>query len=73
MRPVVAWLRHFLGFSGFVGYCFMPDTSGRTLGQIESERTYARGRRERASAHRRPAQRRGMVMPPSTRITCPVE
>lgn len=36
--PVAALLTLFLGVSGFVGYFFMPDTSGKTLEQIQVER-----------------------------------
>jgi len=35
---VAALLALFLAISGFVGYFFMPDTSGKSLEQIESER-----------------------------------
>ncbi|HTZ21024.1 MAG TPA: MFS transporter [Opitutaceae bacterium] len=38
IRPVAALLALFLAISGFVGYFFMPDTSGKSLEQIESER-----------------------------------
>lgn len=35
---VAALLTLFLAISGFVGYAFMPDTSGKNLEQIERER-----------------------------------
>ena len=35
---VAALLTLFLAISGFVGYFFMPDTSGKSLEQIEAER-----------------------------------
>jgi len=38
IRPVAALLAIFLLISGVVGYCFMPDTSGKTLEQIQAER-----------------------------------
>ena len=38
IKPVAALLTLFLAISGFVGFFFMPDTSGKTLEQIESER-----------------------------------
>jgi MFS transporter, SP family, inositol transporter len=38
IRPVAALLVLFLAISGGVGYWFMPDTSGKTLEQIETER-----------------------------------
>lgn len=37
--PVAALLTLFLVISGTVGFFFMPDTSGKTLEQIEAERT----------------------------------
>jgi len=36
---VASLLTLFLAISGFVGFFFMPDTSGKSLEQIESERT----------------------------------
>ena len=38
IKPVAALLTLFLAISGFVGFCFMPNTVGKTLEQIESER-----------------------------------
>ncbi|MDI1250661.1 MAG: MFS transporter [Lacunisphaera sp.] len=38
IKPVAALLTLFLAISGFVGFFFMPDTSGKSLEQIESER-----------------------------------
>jgi inositol transporter-like SP family MFS transporter len=38
IRPIAALLTLFLIISGAVGFFFMPDTSGKTLEQIESER-----------------------------------
>jgi len=38
IRPVAALLMLFLAISGGVGFWFMPDTSGKTLEQIEAER-----------------------------------
>lgn len=38
IRPVAALLLLFLAISGGVGFWFMPDTTGKTLEQIESER-----------------------------------
>jgi MFS transporter, SP family, inositol transporter len=37
-RPVAALLMLFLAISGVIGFWFMPDTSGKTLEQIEAER-----------------------------------
>ncbi|MFE0021336.1 MFS transporter [Amycolatopsis sp. NPDC059021] len=39
--PVAALLALFLLISGLVGYLFMPDTSGKSLEQIETERALA--------------------------------
>ena len=39
--PVAALLALFLAVSGVVGYCYMPDTSGKSLEQIERERAQA--------------------------------
>jgi inositol transporter-like SP family MFS transporter len=39
--PVAAFLSFFLLLSGVIGYFFMPDTSGKSLEQIERERTSA--------------------------------
>jgi len=39
IRPVAALLMLFLAISGGIGYWFMPDTSGKTLEQIEAERS----------------------------------
>ena len=36
--PVAALLTLFLVISGVVGFCYMPDTSGKSLEQIETER-----------------------------------
>jgi|APLak6261663543_1056040.scaffolds.fasta_scaffold00618_4 MFS transporter, SP family, inositol transporter len=38
IKPVAGLLTLFLAISGFVGYFFMPDTSGKSLEQIEAER-----------------------------------
>ena len=38
IRPVASLLTLFLVISGTVGFFFMPDTSGKTLEQIEVER-----------------------------------
>ncbi len=38
---VAGLLTLFLAISGVVGYCFMPDTSGKSLEQIEQERAQA--------------------------------
>jgi MFS transporter, SP family, inositol transporter len=38
IRPIAALLTLFLMISGVVGFLFMPDTSGKTLEQIQSER-----------------------------------
>lgn len=38
IRPVAALLALFLAISGFVGFFFMPNTVGKSLEQIESER-----------------------------------
>lgn len=38
IKPVAALLTLFLAISGFVGFFFMPDTSGKSLEQIETER-----------------------------------
>jgi inositol transporter-like SP family MFS transporter len=38
IEKVAGLLTLFLAISGFVGYFFMPDTSGKSLEQIESER-----------------------------------
>jgi len=38
IRPVAGLLMVFLAISGGVGFWFMPDTSGKTLEQIEMER-----------------------------------
>ena len=38
IRPVAALLVLFLAVSGGIGFLFMPDTSGKTLEQIETER-----------------------------------
>ncbi len=38
IKPVAALLTLFLLISGVVGYFFMPDTSGKSLEQIEAER-----------------------------------
>jgi inositol transporter-like SP family MFS transporter len=39
--PVAAFLSFFLLLSGVIGFFFMPDTSGKSLEQIERERTSA--------------------------------
>ena len=39
IRPVAALLMLFLAISGGIGFWFMPDTSGKTLEQIEAERS----------------------------------
>jgi inositol transporter-like SP family MFS transporter len=36
--PVAGLLTLFLAISGAVGFFFMPDTSGKSLEQIEQER-----------------------------------
>lgn len=41
IRPVAAVLTVFLVISAVVGYFFMPDTSGKSLEQIEAERAAA--------------------------------
>jgi MFS transporter, SP family, inositol transporter len=41
IEPVASLLLVFLVISGTVGYFFMPDTSGKSLEQIESERAVA--------------------------------
>jgi MFS transporter, SP family, inositol transporter len=38
IKQIAGLLTLFLAISGFVGYFFMPDTSGKSLEQIESER-----------------------------------
>jgi inositol transporter-like SP family MFS transporter len=38
IKPVAALLTLFLAISGFVGFFFMPNTVGKSLEQIESER-----------------------------------
>ena len=38
IAPVAGLLTLFLVVSGVVGYAFMPDTSGKSLEQIEAER-----------------------------------
>ena len=38
IRPVAGLLTLFLAISGVVGFFFMPDTSGKSLEQIENER-----------------------------------
>jgi inositol transporter-like SP family MFS transporter len=38
IKPIAALLTLFLMISGVVGFLFMPDTSGKTLEQIQSER-----------------------------------
>jgi inositol transporter-like SP family MFS transporter len=38
IKPIAALLTLFLIISGVVGFLFMPDTSGKTLEQIQSER-----------------------------------
>jgi inositol transporter-like SP family MFS transporter len=41
IRTIAALLTLFLFISGTVGFFFMPDTSGKSLEQIESERSGA--------------------------------
>jgi inositol transporter-like SP family MFS transporter len=50
IRPVALLLMIFLAISGLVGYLWMPNTAGKSLEDIEAERTTAGRVRESASA-----------------------
>jgi inositol transporter-like SP family MFS transporter len=49
IRPVALILMIFLLISGVVGFVFMPNTAGRSLEEIEAERS-GRPAREHATA-----------------------
>ena len=48
IRPVALILTIFLAISGVVGFVFMPNTAGKSLEEIEAERS-GRPARERAT------------------------